>query len=324
MTIEQLPSGSYRIRESVNGKRYSITIQKKPSDRIARQLLDERIDRTEKYGGHSFRSAAETYIDAKSNVLSPSTIRGYNSLMRNIPDAFLALDCGDITTLDVQKMVNEYSRTHSAKSTHNLNGFVLAVLRLFDPNMNIRTTLPQIPRVERYTPSQEDVKALLEYSYNSEYYAALYLASMSCRCSEICALTLDDLDGNILTINKSLVRAEKGYILKETPKTDASNRQIVLPDVLVEWINVHGYIYQNYPQQIDKYLRRTLPKLGIPFFSVHKLRHFFASYAHDLGYSDAVIQSLGGWSTDNVMKKVYRHALGTSDALQSVKNDFSF
>lgn len=327
MTIEKLPSGSYRIREMRDGKMYSVTVKstkKELSERLARQILDEKIRQTPVYGKQSFKSAAETYIEAKNNVLSPSTIRGYNSMLRNIPDDFLRLDCGDIDTLTLQRMINEYARTHSAKSTHNMNGFIIAVLRLYNPDVNIHTTLPQIPRSDAPTPSQGDVKALLDASKDTEYYAAIYLAGLSLRLSEICALTLDDLDGTTLTINKSLVRGENGYVLKETPKTDASNRQIIIPDALAEWIRDHGYIYRMNPQQVDKYLRRTLPKLGIPFFSIHKMRHFFASYAHDLGYSDAVIQSIGGWSTDHVMKKVYRHAMNQSDALKQVKTDFNF
>lgn len=324
MTIEKLPSGSYRIREMVNGKTYSLTVKRKPTDKIARDLIREKMDKIALYDGNSFQSAAEIYIEAKSNVLSPSTIRGYRSILRNIPGDFLVMDCGDIDNLTVQRMVNDYARDHSPKSTHNLSGFVIAVLRLFNPSVAIHTTLPQIPRKNVYTPSIEDVKTLLNASRDTDYYAALYLASLSLRLSEICALDLSDLNGNELTINKALIRSEDGYVLKDTPKTDASNRTIILPDELVEWIRERGYIYQLYPNQIEKYLIKTLPELGISFFSIHKLRHFFASYAHELGYSDANIQSIGGWSTDHVMKKVYRHALNASDAKKSMQSDFSF
>ena len=323
MNITELPSGSYRIREMVDGKLYSITTKRRPTDKIARRLLDEIVVK-KSTGGRTFKAAAETYIEAKYNILSPATIRGYNSMLRNIPESFLCADCANIDTLLVQQTINEYSRTHSAKSTHNLNGFILSVLRLFNPDINIHTTLPQIPRKNVYTPSQDDVKRLLEASIDTEYYACLYLASLSLRLSEICALDLSDLDGNKLTVNKAYIRGEKGYTLKETPKTDASNRTIILPDNLVKWITEHGYIYRLYPNQAEKYLHRVLPQLGIPFFSIHKLRHFFASYAHDMGYSDAVIQSVGGWSSDYVMKKIYRHAMAENEAVKSISSDFTF
>ena len=59
--------------------------------------------------------------------------------------------------------------------------------------------------------------------------------------------------------------------------------------------------------------------LGIPRFPFHKLRHFFASYMHDLGYSDKQIQEFGGWKSDHIMKSVYQHAMD----MQEVKNNIS-
>jgi len=324
MTIEQLKSGSYRIRQMYQGKLYSLTVKELPSNKDAQRMIDEKIQKASAYDRYSFKVAADKYVSAKSNVLSPSTIRGYKSIIRNIPDDFKRMHIGDIDTFALQKLINRYSSDHSAKSTHNLSGFVCSVLGMFRPNAKFQLTLPQKPHKTNYTPSHDDVVRLLNESKDTEFYAALYLAALSCRVSEICAVTMDDLNGDELTINKALVRAEKGFILKETPKTDASNRTITLPHELVEWIQNKGYIYRLYPLQIDKYLRRTLPKLGIPFFSPHKLRHFFASYSHDLGYSDAMIQGLGGWSTDLVMKRIYRHSMNEKEAKQSIKADFTF
>lgn len=325
MTIEQLPSGSYRIKEMQNGKMYSVTVKKLPSDRVARQLIDEKIAKgATKPTFMSFQVAAFKYIDVKSNVLSPSTIRGYNTLVRNMPEDFLMLDVEDIKTYEVQKVVNDYAKDHSPKSVHNLHGFISAVLGMFCPDTHIRVTLPQKPRKEPYTPSREDVIALLKEAESTEYYVPIYLATLSLRNSEIYALTMDDLDGDQLTINKALVRSDHGYVLKETPKTDASNRVITIPHELAERIREQGYIHGDYPLGVDKYLRRTLPKLGIPFFSIHKLRHFFASYAHDKGYTEAQIQKLGGWSTPETLRRVYRHAMNMEEAGKQIAADFSF
>ena len=324
MTIEKLPSGSYRIRQMDHGKLYTLTVKKKPSERVARQLIDEKIAMNATGTSMSFKIAAKKYVAVKSNVLSPSTIRGYNILIRNMDEAFQELDIMDIRTYDVQKLINDYSAEHAPKSVYNLNGFVVSVLRFFIPNVVILTTLPQKPRKEPYTPSREDVIALLKEAESTEYYVPIYLATLSLRNSEIYALTMDDLDGDQLTINKALVRSDHGYVLKETPKTDASNRVITIPHELAERIREQGFIHGDYPLGVDKYLRRTLPKLGIPFFSIHKLRHFFASYAHDLGYSEALIQKLGGWSTPETLRRVYRHAMNGDDARKQISEDFKF
>ena len=321
MTIDKRDSGKYRIRHTENGRTYSITVPYKPSNKEAYELIRAKIDH--KRADKTFDEAYRDYIEVKSNVLSPSTIRGYESMYRNLPSWLLPLDIAEIDNYTLQKLINGYAKEHSAKSTHNLYSLVLSVIRLFYPDSTIRATLPQKAHTEPYTPSREDVKKLLDASRQTEYYVPLYLASLSCRCSEICALTLDDLHGDQLTISKALVRADKGYVLKDTPKTDASYRTITLPRALVKRIEKQGYIYNGYPQNIDKYLRRTLPKLDIQFFSVHKLRHFFCSYCHDLGYTDAQIKKLGGWDSD-VFRKVYRHAMSEDEARKQVANDFNF
>lgn len=321
MNIEKLPSGSYRIRVTERGKKYAITVPYKPSKKEAFELIERKImnDR----GDITLEEAYKKYIDAKSNVLSPSTLRGYASIYRNMPAWILETNIGDIDDYTMQRVVNEYARDHSPKSTSNLYSLILTVIRLFNPRASIYATLPQKPRIEPHTPTLEDIKALLDHAYGSAYYVPLYLASLSLRVSEICALTIDDLVDDTLTINKALVRAETGYVLKPTPKTDASNRTITIPHDLAEYIRAQGYVYKGYPQNIDKYLRRTLPKLGIEFFSAHKMRHFFASYCHDLGMSEALIKKCGGWSSD-VFKRVYTHAMSVDEAKKTIQAKFDF
>lgn len=323
MNITRLKSGSYRIRQDHNGKTYSVTVPYKPSKREATDLINEKINNSvDKI--MTFEKAAVQYINAKDNVLSPSTLRGYDSVRRSVPEWFNKQDITEIDTFQVQRLVNEYAASHSPKTVRNLHSFVLAVIRLFIPEVNISTTLPQKVRKEPYAPSKEDISKLFEYTKGSEYYVAFKLAALSLRCSEICALTLDDLDGDNLTIDKALVPGIDGLTLKPTPKTDSSNRVIVIPHDLAEYIREQGYIYRQHPNSIDRYLSKTLKKLGIPHFGIHTLRHFFASYAHDLGYSDAVIQSIGGWSSDHIMKSVYRHAMREDEAKKSMAKDFNF
>jgi integrase len=160
---------------------------------------------------------------------------------------------------------------------------------------------------------------------HTDYYVPFFLAALSLRRSEICALDpAQDLHGNELTISRACVRGVDGYVIKNTPKTDASYRTIQLPAALADRIRSQGYVYRYNPNQLDKTLHRVQKKLGIPSFSIHKFRHFFASYAHDkLKLSDAQIQKIGGWSSD-VMKRVYRHAMNEDEAREMIADRFSF
>lgn len=322
MTIEKLKSGSYRISETRNGIRHRVTIPYKPTKKEAFELIQNKINNVQ--DDMTFKEAADKYIKTKDKVLSPSTITAYKSILKNIPHNFKKLGLTQIDDYELQKLINNYMADHSAKTTHNLHGFVCAVIRLFYPHSSISATLPKKPRHEAYTPTREDVKKILDHADGTPYYVPVYLATLSLRCSEICALTIFDLKGTSLTVNKALVRSDNKYVLKDTPKTDKSNRTIKIPKELAERIREQGYIYKGYPLQITKYLHRAQKELGIPAFGIHRLRHFFASYSHELGYSDAVIQAVGGWSTDNVMKSVYRHAMNEQEAQAKMSEDFSF
>ena len=143
------------------------------------------------------------------------------------------------------------------------------------------------------------------------------------RRSEVCALTVEDLSGNVLTINKALVEdSDRKWVIKST-KTEDSARQIIISDYLANLIRQQGYIYNGSAGQIWEYLRTVQDKLGIPRFPLHKMRHFYASYLHDLGYSPKQIQDSGGWKTSKIMETVYQHALDVEQAKKNMANDIA-
>jgi integrase len=253
--------------------------------------------------------ASERYISEKSNILSPSTIKGYESVLRSLSERFRNNNISDITSLEVQSEINTYAKTHSPKSTRNVHGFISSVLGMFCPNTVLNTTLPQKEVKKPYIPSDEDVKRILEQAKGSQFEIALILAMFGWRRSEICALTLDDLDGNILTIEKAKVQSVENEWITKTTKTEAGTRSIYLPDHVVELIKERGVIYNGHPNSILIYLQRTQRNLGIPKFSLHKLRHYFASSAHARGIPDQYIMDAGGWKSKYVLGNVYQHAM---------------
>lgn len=169
--------------------------------------------------------------------------------------------------------------------------------------------MPQKTKSEPYIPTDEDVKQVIQASAGTNYEIAIILACYGMRRSEICALTLDDINGNIVTINKAKVLDKNKKWVIKTTKTEDSSREIWVPDELVTKIREKGSIYDGHPNDISDYLDSLLTKLGIPHFSVHKLRHYYASMSHSLGIPDVYIMKAGGWKSDNVLKNVYRHAM---------------
>lgn len=318
MTIEKLPSGSYRLSQMENGKRYRITIDHKPSKTEALKLLAEAVDRKPVKANLSLDDAVSAYIDTKANILSPATKREYGNMRRKIPKELSEKHLNAITSIDIQKYVNDLSADLAPKTVKNYSNFIMSVLKFWDIPIK-SPNLPQRKKDEVYIPTTEDIQAIQAQFEGTEYEIPFFLLCLGLRRSELCALTTDDLDGCTLTIDKALVLDEnKKWVIKQT-KTAESTRTIEIPQEIADRIRERGYIYKGHPANLYDNLRRAQDRAGIPHFRLHHLRHFFASYMHDLGYSDKQIQAMGGWKTDNILKTVYQHAMN----LEKTKHEMS-
>ena len=315
MTIEKLPSGNYRIRQMVNGVVYRVTIDHKPTKYEAQELIDKKIQNSTKPYDYNptLENACNTYIESKKNVMSPSTVAGYRSLTRRIPDSLANMHLDDITKRDIQIFINNYAIDHSPKTTINMGSFILTVLLFYDIAMPT-PNYPQKEKEEVYVPTEEEVKQIFAKAKGTKYEVAFFLATMGMRRSEILATTSAKLKGNELTIDSAMVQDENGEWVEKTTKTVSSTRTIVLPDRIAEKLRLQVEAFDGSAESLNNKLHKWQDELDIPRFSFHKLRHFFASVMHQYGMSDAQIQALGGWSTDRTLKAVYRHAMDMDEA----------
>ena len=315
MKKEKLPSGSYRVRKMVNGKRVSFTFDHKPTNEEVETEVAKVKGNPLSLQTITFEEASKQYVDLKRNVLSEASIREYSRMCGRLPKWFQEIKICDIDQVVVQKLVNEMSKTLSAKTVCDRHAFVCAVLRLFNPSMVLYTTLPKKVRKEPYIPTHEEVKKIIDNSVGTQYHIALQLACYGLRREEICAVELPDLTEEngtyYLSINKALVQNEnKEWVIDKT-KTVYSVRTIVIDNELAEEILSEvkeGRIFKGYPETIGTHLKRTQDKLGIEHFSMHKLRHYFCTTLAENNIDEATILALGGWKKGStVMKEIYRH-----------------
>lgn len=320
MKIEKLPSGSYRIRKHYKGKRYTVIVDYKPTQKEALKLISDKLESNQTKSKHrTFEDAAKSYIESKLNILSPSTIRVYYNTLDNISDEFKLSLFNDLSQFDIQKEINRLSESRAPKTVRNYHGFISGVFAMFRPDMNIHTMLPQKRKNEPYIPTDSDIKTILSLAEGTMFEVALLLACYGLRRSEICALTLDDIDGDVISINKAIVLDQnKEWVLKST-KTTESERQIVVSNTIIQKIHEQGFVYKGNPNSLTDWLTRTQKKNNIPHFSLHKFRHYFASKMSEMNIPEADILSMGGWKTDYIMKGVYRHAMN-KDNLTAKRN----
>jgi len=319
MKIENLGNGKYRVRKMYKGVVYVISFDYKPTQKEIALAIAERLETgtTEKRG--SFEKFAKKYIQNRKNVVSPNTIRTYNTKLNQLSDDFKKKDLFSISSEDVQAEINRLSEKLEPKTVKTTYGFITAVLGANRSIGKLRVKLPQNIKKDVYEPTNKDIRRILKEVKGTEYSVAFQLGVWGCRQGEIAALTIDDLDGNNLHIHRTMVMDEKGkWLVKETPKTDESNRILPLPQELADEIREQGFICNKVPNRLNKKIHDVQKKLGIPPFKFHALRSYFASFAHSIGVPDSDILSLGGWKTDSVMKRVYRKSLEESKA-KSVK-----
>ena len=311
MKIEKLTDNTYRVRKYYKGERYTAYFDHIPDEREVMIVMSEKLQNVENEAIRgSFEAYCDKYIESKRNVLSPSTLGGYQKCKRCLSNEFKAKRLCDIKQIDVQNEINNYAKNHAPKSVKNQHGFISAVLKMFRPSLILNTALPQAKASNKELPITSEVEQILKASENTPYHIAFQLAVLGMRRSEICGVTIDDIKGNVLRIDKARIYDEENHIItRDNTKTEESTREIYLPDSLVEEIRQAGVIYDRTPPMLVKTLHKYQDMLGLSRFTLHDLRHYFASYAHLQGIPDVYIMKMGGWRSDYVMKRVYRDAL---------------
>jgi integrase len=264
--------------------------------------------------------AVKRYIDIKRNVLSPSTIAGYERMQRNyFKGEFGMKALEELSNVDVQIWIGDLSERLSPKTVRNIHGLFQAASDMFIPDRHFKTTLPAKKRPELYCPSDEDITKLLQHISGTELEIAVLLAAFGpLRRGEICALTNKDVKGNVITVRKSMVLGpDREWMIKQ-PKTYGSYREIEFPDfVIAKLSGIRGRLVKASPDNVSERFARALETAGLPHFRFHDLRHYSASIMHAIGVPDQYILQRGGWASDNVMKTVYRNTIDLETARQT-------
>lgn len=319
MHIQKLKKEHYRVREMYQGKIYSKYYPYKPTQREAQKDINELIDKDYYSEDVKFSKCAEIYINSKINILSPSTIRRYKMFAKSIEPRFMDLSINQIDKIKLQTLVNEYVLTHKPKTTKSFYGFISSVIKFYT-DKQFKVILPLIPKSTAYIPTKYDIQQILNVSKQTRYEIPILLASYGLRIGEIMALTIDDIKNGKITINKTIVYDENYKKILKTPKTVESNRIIKVPLYITDLIKQKKEIYKGSASALNRFLFKVQDTLNIKHFTIHKLRHFFATELHNRNVPSKYIQAMGGWATDNIMKSVYTHTtkeLETIDIFES-------
>lgn len=307
---KKLPSGNWRVqvydKNTNKYKSFTATTKKEAEYKAAEYLLHANSGNS--YEDMTLREAYKRYIDSKSAVLSPSTVREYTRASHKDFPHLMPMKLSKITPQIVQTAINEASATLSPKTVRNMHGLLHSVLKAYYPQITLNTRLPQNKKPERIIPTTSEIQTLLDNADEIIRVPILLASSGGLRRSEICALTPNDFNDFGVTINKAIVRSQNNQYITKQPKTSAGYRFVPLPPHIIKEAMEWEYFGIN-PNALEKRFLRLVRKLPVEHFTFHKLRHYFASELHAKGVPDQYIAEVGGWESVEMLHKVYQHTL---------------
>lgn len=327
MKITRLPSGTYRtlvyLGKDQNGKKKYKSLTHKDKKKLA-AMAAAYADMHRVYReAETFGAVAERYINEREAILSPSSIRGYRTILKALESDYGRFCALSVSDAQPQAVIDSLARKgKSPKTIRNYSGFISAVIN-YAGETAPGVRLPARVRPECYIPDARTMQALLKDLEGHRLEIPVSLAILGLRRGEICGLELADLTGDLLHIHRAKVYASGGEIVTKAPKTYESDRYIEIPRKLADKIRAQGYITDYTPGALSDAWTAFLKAKGYKHFRLHDCRHFFVSYCHTvLGLSDAQIMRLGGWKTSHVMRSVYLQSMEDKKAARTVANAF--
>lgn len=260
--------------------------------------------------------AVDSYINRKSNVLSPSTIRGYRIIYRNRFKDLMKKPVRKITRSILQTAINNEAASCSPKTLKNAVGLVLAAIEE-ETGARLSVTTPQVAVNEHPFLSPEQVPMFLEAIKGTDIEIPCLLGLWSLRRSELLALRWKDIDTyhRLIHVAGSYVPDENNkYILKDTTKNASSARAVPMCDRLHELLKPqknralpNSPVVSIHPETLRKRINAICDEKKLPLIGVHGLRHSFVSVGYLADVPVQVLMEVGGWANDATLKRHYLH-----------------
>lgn len=270
------------------------------------------------------------------NQVKPATYQKYEGMVRN----HIAPAIGDMPVRYVTSSVIERfsdDRLHNGRysggalSRRTVNDMLMILALVF----SFAETEYQIagPRIQRLREERREMRVLsaeeqtcLERYLSMDmdiYKFGVFLALYSgLRIGELCALRWEDIDGGILTVNKTMQRLKGQHggteVVVSTPKSIASNRRIPLPDFLLlrmeGFRRENGYVLANAdgkytePRLLQLKFEKMIAQAGLSKTNFHALRHTFATRCVETGFDMKSLSEILGHSDVKTTLNRYVHS----------------
>ncbi|MDR2023532.1 MAG: site-specific integrase [Hungatella sp.] len=318
----------------------------------------------------SFRDYAEFWMKTvKYPILKPVSYDRLEQTYNTVCNYIGWIQVGNVTTEDIQAMINDLSATKAYSTVKKHYEFVKGVFHYaynsqkitFDPcpavqlpierNMKVKTKKTEI-LPENITDKMYEFNNSLQESNNQSFKhmpVLLLILNTGMRIGEALALEWQDIDKNTLKVNKTLTKAKErdksGSVVgkqkktfSDITKTESGNRLIPLNDMAVSLLmqikdyNRRKKIKTDYvastadggyvsERNILRTFKSVLGVVGAEDYTIHALRHTFASRLLKAGTEISVVSKLLGHADINTTYSTYIHVL--NDQMTDVMSGIS-
>lgn len=255
-TVEKLPSGSWRARVSVDGRRLSATRRTRNEALGWIREVTGQVEAGLTYDASttSLGSFLEKWLANKATELEPATVEQYNRTAR----LYLIPNLGAVKMKDMQpariqavydRLLEDGTGARTIEVCHAvLHGCLEQAYKLGLPPRN-PSGVVIVPKVQAREMEVWSESEVFEYLYaitghrNEQLYRLALATGM--RRGELLGLQWGDLDwnGSILRIQRQVYNFAGGWLFK-TPKTDRGIRNIPIGKNLVEHLREQAKIVQ--------------------------------------------------------------------------------
>lgn len=278
------------------------------------------------------REFSEIYLTERKMFLEENTMLHKEQIVRNHINPILGDKLiGEVSAADIlhwqmeclnatMKGGKKYSQSYLWTMNRELNAMFNHAEVYYDLIPNPVKKVRKMGRdkggkIDFWTP--EEYYAVEEYAAASPYYEAIeILYWCGLRIGEMLALTPDDIDleRREISVTKAIKRSKNGTKVGG-PKTETSNRTVIMPDFLADdlavYIKRHRKLGENnrlFPWcfvTIERALDDFAQQAGVKNIRVHDLRHSYVSLLINEGFTAFDIAQAVGHAAPYI---TYRYA----------------
>lgn len=293
-----------------------------------------------------FGDLCEEWLAFKYCSIKASTYARYSRVIKNYVNPLLGeTECGQLKESDVIQFINNLNkRDLKPKTIQDISVIVKSIIKYGNMKKDMKLTLGLIPcpKVDatkiRILNSKEIKKIESQIQENDSLKNIGVLLSLfsGMRLGEICALRWEDIDliDHKLEVTKTMQRiyvGNKTKVIITTPKTNTSNREIpisdLLYDILLKIPDKKGYVLtskEKYmePRGLQRYFKKMMLSIDVDDVNFHALRHTFATYCIQCGVDVKSLSEILGHASVNITLNRYVHSSFQVKVTQLKKLDF--